>query len=1308
MIIDRVQPYFSRVACPDVGALSLMPPLRLPSAVHDERPIVIADINSRRWNNARWVNAHFAYDELFTLDRIFSLDSALVYYTEDVLEAQCLRSSYLDGEADPELPARPSSDEDAVDDTAPRRPAAPPAWPWHARRGHVLLSQPVATRGKTLKFPRPGTTYLVLSDYVVPEVLAQVQWPHAMGDVLSDDIMMRTGYGALKADAGRAALSVKYLIQYESKHDEQVQQQPTAGADMGYEPFFNLTDEEVKRQLSETEILGIVNREKNLTRSGLAPLLAEASACRYHPLLEAHTRAARVIESTATQMGTYDFRPELHLEQGSSESARKAASRKYWQPQIRSMLATNRDFEGDVDAFVDNMSPEVDMVDKTFVDRDDTVRLRLQHQAMRAALRIMSRKLHRRDPEAFCKIYWEQTLRFAVETHQAVMTSDNVPDAIKALRDFVEPRLPAAARGAPDAPARPPPPRPPRTDRDNRIKQYMQQRPFTIFLQELGDLLCGVKLASAQTYLAGMVTLLCVLDAWTWGPHGVRQLPGLNMLLAGKTGIGKSFIMNHIIKAILVPGFVRALTNVTTQAFNTDTSFDHVVFMFEEMKQGWLFKSSVNAKEQGSSDELNFFKQRMTAFYSETIYTWTDDATGRRQANTAKASHENVMCGGTNSNLYTMDDAVFRRFVVYYVARHIGIGEGDDVFDQNAFTGFCTSNRGRAMLTGWHELIAAYAYMSVMFKAAVVDDTIISAASSFQLDNVLGDLRSKKFTGASDNTKRHHVLQLSRNMQLLFACWLAFRSPIAHDLLPPEQQWDPAAMVTAISPFVMPGKEALIPSATMLDFEISPVHMEYVLRTIVTEVLFRAYSGNTPVGGWPFRGTRLPDGTFEFDGNYLVIDGRSDEDICDIIARRNREYELRKEDIFTFLSALASTEVVCCEIAPGPDHDPVTKRPHSFARLDGSIKQPRPVLAFEENVGKLTAVRGGRRLAILVVFLEQRLGFRMDNPASIEALRVTRRVLPVKEALKDAFLTQHATVGASAISKCPPVAAALMHKLSTPQFELDPSLAVWLDELPPSEARFRRRKPLRAPLPFVTAYVPESITVEVNKHLARNISFHGMHMLMHLKRDPDAEPLRRENNTRPLPTLKRNYENYAVDDEPESRQARVMEKVYGLVADTCDVDATFMRQWQRSMCHPGLPALDALFFRNTDVDPLNERPAIVPYGFGPVLNRIFNERAYATRDDEAYLAYPEANMRAKIDPAAALPKRRNWISAEKATGRDTFGGCAFSVDGEEEDDGHAEEASNSQDEEADMPRVRTFGQTPPQLLAPPDAMDIDS
>ncbi len=244
-----------------------------------------------------------------------------------------------------------------------------------------------------------------------------------------------------------------------------------------------------------------------------------------------------------------------------------------------------------------------------------------------------------------------------------------------------------------------------------------------------------------------------------------------------------------------MPGVLMNVAHMTSKALQTETNFDNLVFGFEESRSGVLFANNGNPADKGtgSSDTLNLEKNRLTNFYSLTTTPFTDDATGKRTTITSKSSQHNMTILCTNQFLKEMDKNMDRRYIVYFMPRNIGSGEGSDTIDLAAVDAFTNQETSRALHMRHRLVNGLYMWASGMIKAAVIPD-MTTWAADVHVDAVIKELLVVGKVRIKDAaTRRHFVLQVARNIALHQACWETLYGPLAWEVYRASLPAAPAA-----------------------------------------------------------------------------------------------------------------------------------------------------------------------------------------------------------------------------------------------------------------------------------------------------------------------------------------------------------------------------------------------------------------------------------------------------------------------------------------------------------------------------------
>ncbi len=1020
-------------------------------------------------------------------------------------------------------------------------------------------------------------------------------------------------------------------------------------------PLRSFVVHDAAQRVTETDMRTVAQHQKAIVTQALSHEHAEATGCKYRMLLY----PTNVRASTHDCMGSLDFIPverlgrRMHI--GPSGTAWEEDALNMFR-QIHSAAPHARPATAaEEQAALARIQPLVDIIDPDFVERDDLLQLRLHHQTERGVLQVKWEKevtcalpyeeFKRRLGE-YCRESWELALTQAAAVDRYVRTSNNIADVLRAkpMRQFfTEHCTDAGTRAVIDA----------------APEQIMDERPFTQFIQTfLCDIVKSAMHATTQSFAVAILTYLCSLDAQFYAVR--RQMPATNVILAGTTGIGKSWVLD-LVKALTMPGVILKSSNMTSKALMTETNFDNVVLAFEEGRAGILQANNPVDKQQGTSDTLNMEKGRLTDFQAVTTAPHTDDATGRRTTIQSKSSHHNMTIYLTNEALRDMDVNIGRRFIVYFMPRFIGVSEGGDVADQNAISAFVNTNANRTILLRANLVHAGLIMTRSLIKAAAIPEPS-RAGSEMHWDAVLHHMRVKfRVNSKHEATFRHYVLQFAANTQNLFANWQELFGPVGHVLhAAPEAPayWSPEALMLHVTPFLQVSKEALIFAATTLEHLYTPFYTEYSLRVLAVKCL---NFGN--VHKWQPRAIpgAANTNTFLWDCNYLCLYGRSENDVCDQIRANNDEFSLRKEDIRTLLGEFEDVyreERALLSSAPAGD----VPRGYPADGGNDTIAR-RHILFFEEDttrggglaVGSLR--RGGTqtRLCVSVRFLMERFDVDMKDTAAIAQLLIANVPVPMTEEL-DAAIANRANCDV----KRSPLARSLHDVLSSKTFEFDPELDPWINPttLPPR--------------PFITGFVPAPLKVITSadgapERTTRTISLHGSFSMLTLKREVDKTPITRENHTRPTQTAKRTLAQFSHPGAAMAARALRYGETKGLVVGYCDLDVTYASDWLRQLCHPGLPVLEALFYGD-DADK-GPHPAVLALNAGPVLYRIYraiDRRQTVRTAKNALIAYPLANIHAQVYETTALVEDlragtfgNNYKDIAAVTGNDTWGGLTL-------------------------------------------------
>ncbi len=307
--LGPVQRYHQNVACSSLEDLALVPDRR--RVVKERRTFHNADSSAIAWNDVRQ-RGLFPYDDMFALNKVFPWDAAMCYFAQDLAADQTDRRFYFDAAP---LASQPADDADNIDGMALLNALAgnsqdvEAVWPPQSRKLEDYLRQPLEIRGTLMshmRWPRIGTTYVLQQHSLLPEVLAQLTLPHAMGEALPYDVVFQGGH-RMQPIQGilRNALVLQNLSVTEEerarRHQQQREEDPSdifANFNMDVAKQLNVfPGEEGMARASR-----MVHQEQRVVDQALFALSAEACDGQYLPLLQPELEHATV--STASTMGT--------------------------------------------------------------------------------------------------------------------------------------------------------------------------------------------------------------------------------------------------------------------------------------------------------------------------------------------------------------------------------------------------------------------------------------------------------------------------------------------------------------------------------------------------------------------------------------------------------------------------------------------------------------------------------------------------------------------------------------------------------------------------------------------------------------------------------------------------------------------------------------------------------------------------------------------------------------------------------------------------------------------------------------------
>ncbi len=1115
-------------------------------------------------------------------------------------------------------------DDDEADqmnrDLAADGPIGPVALPYQLRlRDHILLGLE-----DTLfpQFPYPGTTYRVNDNMIFAETFALLSLPHVLGEFVSDEQALHNHNWpgsdpaiALKRQLA-AVLTLKRLEEirrsvesrtYNTQH-EVYQQAMESSAEYRHlvtTNFKNLVDTMAPHTITKVINDQRITVAQAITREG--SLVTDGK----HPVLFLDSRDS---QSTYDYMGLCDFLPDDDkINGGLGSSGTSASIRRYLSEHMRTAFYVQTQFRengnaGDPMAYIDDIdaigapaeellaqaeerqrvnaqiemsanemhehvSKYVDTVDADFEKRDDILAFRIKCQTSLGLLAHTSKEeLNGMDSNAHIQrmafamevrdTVWSQRLTFTEEVLSIMQESNNIPESLMGeYRSFWTKFCNAAGVASVYG---------------NNAKAHFDHKPFVNFIQLMNDDLFGICKASPQSFRALMAAIFSSLDAHTFGI--ARSEPAINLLLIGDTGIGKSFIL-RVVEALASPATTRHFTNVTANTFNTETSFDNVLLVFEEMKSRWLYMSD-DAKDKGASDELNFLKDRLTRFFTSTDSWFRDDATGRRSVVKSRSSHQNSILGASNQDLTKMDRNVGRRFVLWFVPKQLGT-DNVNPDDSKVFDMFESSQTGKTAICRQQMVHALYVTVRNLMKAGVLPPPPIKSAH-FYLQCILQRMQ-KRGIDTSGSTKFHQVLQLAENIQLYFACWMGLFSPQAKEFHAQPDAPDPfsaESILKMVTPWIPVGKDAVIYATTLFDFIYAPSYVEHTIRDLALDGLHFDDPSQ-----WRFRATPGLDKKAKpiYDVNYLELSGRTKYEVLTRIAGYNKEYKMREDEIKLILKEFKNRFMIA-PVMTIADTDMVTGKPTSVVR-DTTKLGNFPVLGFEKDP-MVTNIRA-RRVYVLIAFLEKYLNVNaLDDDKILDPLTATAAELAAekkqKKKDKDEGKQMRQMKDLRATDNFYKNDEFTLEKAAK-MTVIEPGYSVIMDSIRevfsnpinekiPMEKKF---KPNPRIFEYITSYMPKTITIEYEHKrdkMHKRVPFHGISMMINILRNKKVPILRQYNHSISLETTKKHLESLRDPrNQAENRRAEQIGETTAIAMGKFDMDYTTAAEYMRQVCHPGLP-----------------------------------------------------------------------------------------------------------------------------------------
>lgn len=1142
-------------------------------------------------------------------------------------------------------------------------------------------------------FPYPGSTYLINSAFVFPETFALLSLPHEMGTPVTE-LRIQEGWPApddpLQKKQAAAVITLKHIE--EIRRNIELTTVEKDRRDFIYQALERTNEyrnavttefDRLAKSITHERVIAVINEQRNIVASAIGREGDRIRSGSYDAILV----DSREKPSTDEYMAITDFLPDDNFENGSNSKGSDRASR--LKSQIANQLregyrshsryangeaVTNdilhgnldsidvpteellarmeerqqmdKEFEQVADELWEHVAKYVDTVDADFEKRDDILAFRTRAQttfglaahktklALDEMQKLKSTNAQKMDfAKEFISEVWKTRVQLAEELIDKLKNSNNIPESLmRDFRTFFKKTCTPKGMEAVYA---------------DKQQDDFDHKPFVAFLQYMFDDFCAVFKASPNSFRALQAALFGGLDAHTFGID--RSEPAFNPVFVGDTGIGKSWLM-RLVALLASPGTCRHMSNATPNTFNTETSYDNVLMIFEEMKSRWLYMSD-DVKDKGASEELNFLKDRLTRFFTSTDSWFRDEATGRRSVVKSRSSHQNATMGGSNQNLTNMDKNVARRFVIWFVPEQLN-NDGASPDQLKAFEEFENSETGRTAAKRHQMVHALYVVVRNLMKGGVIPNPATNSVR-FYLRCILDELRDKG-VDVGGSTKFHHVIQLTENLQLYYACWMALFSPLATKFYKEEgnpEAWSAEAILKLVTPFITPTKDALAYALTLVDFLYCPSYVEHMLKDLARDGLHYDKPDM-----WSFRTSpgRERKDPLNYDVQYFAFHGRTVTEIYERIAGFNKDFKLRSDEVGLLIDGLKRKFVTCPEFI-GINPDNTSKRP-AYIERNPNKSVTLPVIGIEEDH---TGGSGKRwRLYILIHFLEQRTGLRFDDPALSKKLHASDPDYDAKT-----FRRANAEQLTRIVPGYSILTDAIMKVFAHPVLEKIPN-----------EGRIGRPKLFE----YATSYIPRTITIKDNhptekdekgqpRVIYKRVSFHGVPMMIHVSRDPKARPLVQLNHVVLMPTS-RNHLKRLRDPLNVAGNARAehLGETTGMVMGTSDMDYSQNSEYMRQLCHPGIDLVFRYLKLPQDVHGLAAYR--MPLGCNAISYRVAREIALAdgvTKSPDYVKNYPADNLYKRVQDHISMmrgvydPKSASHTDVNDMMGMGTFANLTF-------------------------------------------------
>jgi flagellar biosynthesis GTPase FlhF len=773
------------------------------------------------------------------------------------------------------------------------------------------------------------------------------------------------------------------------------------------------------------------------------------------------------------------------------------------------------------------------------------------------------------------------------------------------------------------------------------------------FVQCINDLVTVV-VACMKIYGSNIGLFLTMffskIDAHRWEPN--RLLPALNLLILGPTGVGKSFLQ-RVAVALSAPGSYQQFTNVTAQVFNTQANFDNLIMFFEEMKNGWLVLNH-EQKQAGSSDELNFTKDRLTRFYTSILSFHRDPQTGRRVPVSAKASCHNVTISASNLEASKIETTMARRFMMLYLAKLKGDAAGSMADDYN-IKEFTDSEMSRVPLQRMRTVDLMIIVLRSFIKTGCLQEVSASAAQIY-LAAIVKELEGRKIHVSKEVI--HFILNMAANIQLFFAAWMTLFSKEAHEYHKrPDSapRWSAESIMLLAGRYMVTSIDALVLALCLLEALYAPRHEFQTMLDLASKILRLGDEHHTP----QYVVNKNARSELECDPNYFEIKGKNDEGIFSYISKSNDHYEMRWSDVKKKFDDLCQEYMTVDERA--------------VDEIDAKTGQPRgPIRRTGRQVQKLKAMiedsptqNRQRRLCILVQYVEEVLGIDVAKPTEtrtkLEAKReiVNSIDMDFSRGLMNIIYFKEGDTNS-------PVIDALFKAVQHPM----------LGQLPKTNMSGLDARVHEYITPFVPVHVnvkygqklKDVVSLDGNMREEDKLGFAGVMKLIRLMPNAKKRILAKENRDFLPPSAELNLKRFQSDMSTVSR-ADVYSKAQLILFDESDPEFTFGVEYLQSIFHPGLKMTNELV--------KNHLPHLRPHlPHLPVnMNRVnyeIQQKLYETKTPDAmtkWINWPLADLESKVtrmvnaERYRCTGKSESAVSVSKLTsGCHVYAGFNFSLD----------------------------------------------